>query len=136
MPAVVDQSDILRIQVLPCPVQTGQLTMVRIPAGDVISRMTNDVGEVEASIMSALDILFKDPIMILVYLITLFVISWQLTLFVLVLMPVAIFFIGRLGRSLKKASTKGQEQNAEILSFIDDVNFNLLCFEISSLFLS
>ena len=50
--------------------------------GDVISRMTNDVNEVEASIMSALDILFKDPIMILVYLATLLIISWQLTLFV------------------------------------------------------
>ena len=93
--------------------------------GDIISRMTNDVGEVEASIMSALDILFKDPIMILVYLITLFVISWQLTLFVLILMPIAIFFIGRLGRVLKKASTKGQEQNAEILSSIDETLLGL-----------
>jgi len=93
--------------------------------GDVISRMTNDVNEVEASIMSALDILFKDPVMILVYLITLFVISWQLTLFVLVLMPVAIFFIGRIGRSLKKASTKGQEQNAEILSSVDETLLGL-----------
>ena len=93
--------------------------------GDVISRMTNDVGEVEGSIMSALDILFKDPVMILVYLITLFVISWQLTLFVLLLMPVAIFFIGRIGRSLKRASTKGQEQNAEILSSIDETLLGL-----------
>ena len=93
--------------------------------GDIISRMTNDVGEVEASIMSALDILFKDPIMIFVYLITLFVISWQLTLFVILLMPVAIFLIGRLGRSLKKASTKGQEQNAEILSSIDETLLGL-----------
>ena len=93
--------------------------------GDIISRMTNDVGEVEASIMSALDILFKDPVMILVYLITLFVISWQLTLFVLILMPIAIFFIGRLGRVLKKASTKGQEQNAEILSSIDETLLGL-----------
>ncbi len=93
--------------------------------GDVISRMTNDVNEVEASIMSALDILFKDPVMIIVYLITLFVISWQLTLFVLVLMPVAIFFIGRIGRSLKKASTKGQEQNAEILSSVDETLLGL-----------
>lgn len=93
--------------------------------GDIISRMTNDVGEVEASIMSALDILFKDPIMIFVYLITLFVISWQLTLFVIILMPVAIFLIGRLGRSLKKASTKGQEQNAEILSSIDETLLGL-----------
>ena len=93
--------------------------------GDVMSRMTNDVNEVESSIMSALDILFKDPIMILVYLITLFVISWQLTLFVLLLMPIAIFFIGRIGRSLKRASTKGQEQNAEILSSIDETLLGL-----------
>ena len=93
--------------------------------GDVISRMTNDVGEVEGSIMSALDILFKDPVMILVYLITLVVISWQLTLFVLILMPLAVFFIGRIGRSLKSASTKGQEQNAEILSSIDETLLGL-----------
>ena len=88
--------------------------------GDVMSRMTNDVGEVEASIMSTLDMLFKDPIMILVYLITLFCISWQLTLFVLVLLPVAGWLIGRIGRSLKRASTLGQEQNAEILGQIDE----------------
>ena len=93
--------------------------------GDVISRMTNDVNEVEASIMSALDILFKDPIMILVYLITLFVISWQLTLFVLLLMPVSVFLIGRIGRSLKRASKQGQEQNAEILSAIDETLLGL-----------
>lgn len=88
--------------------------------GDVMSRMTNDVGEVEASIMSSLDMLFKDPIMIVVYLITLFCISWQLTLFVLVLLPVAGWLIGRIGRSLKRASTVGQEQNAEILTQIEE----------------
>ena len=88
--------------------------------GDVMSRMTNDVGEVEASIMSALDVLFKDPIMILIYLITLFCISWQLTLFVLVLLPVVGLLIGRIGRSLKRASQRGQEQNAEILTQIDE----------------
>ena len=93
--------------------------------GDVISRMTNDVNEVETSIMSALDILFKDPVMILVYLVTLFVISWQLTLFVLVLMPVSVFFIGRIGRSLKRASRRGQEQNAEILSVVDETLLGL-----------
>lgn len=88
--------------------------------GDVMSRMTNDVNEVEASIMSTLDMLFKNPIMILVYLITLFTISWQLTLFVLILLPVAGLLIGRIGRSLKRASTKGQEQNSEILTQIDE----------------
>ena len=88
--------------------------------GDVMSRMTNDVNEVEASIMSTLDMLFKDPIMIIVYLITLFCISWQLTLFVLILLPIAGLLIGRIGRSLKRASTHGQEQNAEILTQIDE----------------
>lgn len=88
--------------------------------GDVMSRMTNDVNEVEASIMSTLDMLFKDPIMILIYLVTLFCISWQLTLFVLLLLPVAIFLIGRIGRTLKRASRTGQEQNAEILTQIDE----------------
>ena len=88
--------------------------------GDVMSRMTNDVNEVEASIMSTLDMLFKDPVMILVYLVTMFCISWQLTLFVLVLLPIAGLLIGRIGRSLKKASSRGQEQNAEILTQIEE----------------
>lgn len=119
------------------PIRTGVLRdlrrqlydkMVSLPIGyfteehrgDVMSRMTNDVNEVEASIMSALDVLFKDPIMILVYLLTLFVISWQLTLLVLLLLPVAGLLIGRIGRSLKRASKRGQEQNAEILTQIDE----------------
>jgi ABC-type multidrug transport system fused ATPase/permease subunit len=63
--------------------------------------------------------------MILIYLITLFIISWQLTLFVLILMPIAIFLIGRIGRSLKRASKHGQEQNAEILSSIDETLLGL-----------
>ena len=88
--------------------------------GDVMSRMTNDVNEVEASIMSTLDMLFKDPVMILIYLVTLFCVSWQLTLFVLLLLPVAGLLIGRIGRTLKRASTKGQEQNAEILTQIEE----------------
>lgn len=88
--------------------------------GDVMSRMTSDVGEVESSIMSSLDILFKDPIMILVYLLTLFFISWQLTVFVLLLLPVAGLIIGRIGRSLKRSSTRGQEQTAEILTQIEE----------------
>ena len=88
--------------------------------GDILSRMTNDVGEVEASIMSALDVLFKDPIMITVYMLTLFMISWQLTIFVLILLPLAGLLIGRIGRSLKRASKHGQEQNADILSQIEE----------------
>ena len=88
--------------------------------GDVMSRMTNDVNEVEASIMAALDVLFKDPIMLTIYIITLFCISWELTLFVLLLLPVAGWLIGSVGRSLKRASQHGQEQNAEILTQIEE----------------
>ena len=88
--------------------------------GDVMSRMTNDVNEVEASIMSSLDIIFKDPIMILVYLVTLFAISWRLTLFVLVLLPISGLLIGRIGRSLKTVSKRGQEQTADLLTQIEE----------------
>lgn len=88
--------------------------------GDIMSRMTNDVNEVEASIMSTVDILFKNPLMILIYLIMLFLISWQLTLFALILLPVAGLLIGRIGRSLKRTSTQGQEQTADILTQIEE----------------
>lgn len=88
--------------------------------GDVISRMTSDVGEVENSIMTSLDMLIKDPIMIVVYLVTLFAISWQLTLFVIVLLPLSGLVIGKIGRSLKRRSTRGQEQNGALLSQIEE----------------
>lgn len=88
--------------------------------GDIMSRMTNDVNEVEASIMSTVDILFKNPLMILIYLIMLFLISWQLTLFALILLPVAGLLIGRIGRTLKRTSTQGQEQTADILTQIEE----------------
>ena len=88
--------------------------------GDIMSRMTSDISEVEASIMSSLDMLFKDPIMILVYLLTLFFLSWKLTLFVLLLLPVSGWLIGRVGKSLKRRSTQGQEQTAEILTQIEE----------------
>jgi len=88
--------------------------------GDIMSRMTSDVAEVETSIMASLDMLFKDPIMILIYLLTLFCLSWQLTLFVLILLPTAGWAIGRIGRSLKRRSTRGQEQTADLLTQIEE----------------
>ncbi|MCQ2310335.1 MAG: ABC transporter ATP-binding protein/permease [Paludibacteraceae bacterium] len=88
--------------------------------GDIMSRMTNDVVEVEVSIMAMLEMIFKDPVMILIYLITLFSLSWQLTLFVLFLLPTAGWFIGWVGRSLKRRSTKGQEQTADLLTQIEE----------------
>ncbi len=88
--------------------------------GDVMSRMTNDVQEVENSIMASLNMILKDPLMIIIYLVTLFCISWQLTLFVLLLLPTLGWAIGRIGRSLKTRSTKGQEQTGELLSQIEE----------------
>ncbi len=88
--------------------------------GDVMSRMTNDVNEVEASIMATLDIIFKNPLMIIIYLTTLFFLSWQLTVFVLILLPLVGLLIGRIGRSLKRTSTLGQEQTADLLTQIEE----------------
>jgi len=88
--------------------------------GDIISRMTGDVGEVEASIMSSLDMVFKNPIMILIYLGVMFSMSWELTIFVLFLLPFSGWLIGKIGKSLKRRSTTGQEQSGELLSQIEE----------------
>ena len=88
--------------------------------GDIISRMTADVGEVEASIMSSLDMMFKNPIMILIYLGVMFSMSWQLTIFVLCLLPFSGWLIGKIGKSLKKSSALGQQLNGEMLSQVEE----------------
>jgi len=88
--------------------------------GDIMSRMTGDVTEVEASIMSSLEMVFKNPIMILIYLGVMFAMSWELTLFVLVLLPFSGYLIGKIGKSLKRRSTEGQEQTGELLSQIEE----------------
>lgn len=88
--------------------------------GDIMSRMTGDVGEVEASIMSSLDMVFKNPILIAGYLGFMFYLSWKLTFFVLILLPVSGWLIGKTGKSLKRRSTIGQEQTGELLSQIEE----------------
>jgi len=88
--------------------------------GDIISRMTGDVNEVELSIMNSLDMFFKNPIIILVSVVTMIIMSWQLTLFVFILFPFAGFIIGRIGKSLKKRSRAGQHKMGEILSTIEE----------------
>ena len=88
--------------------------------GDIMSRMTGDVNEVEVSIMSSLDMIFKNPIMIIIYLTTMFAMSWQLTIFVLIILPVSGFLIGQIGKSLKRKSTLGQAQTGEMLSQIEE----------------
>ncbi|MDO5571027.1 MAG: ABC transporter ATP-binding protein [Bacteroidales bacterium] len=88
--------------------------------GDVMARMTGDVSEVENSIMASLDMLFKNPILIIVNLVTLFLISWQLTLFVLVLLPVSGYIMGNIGRKLKRSSKEGQDQYGVIMSQMEE----------------
>ena len=88
--------------------------------GDIIARMTNDVQEVEWSIMSSLEMAFRDPITMIAYLITLFVISPSLTIFVLILLPLSALVIGRIGKSLKRTSDKSQKKMGFILSMIEE----------------
>ena len=88
--------------------------------GDVMARMSGDVTEVENSIMTSLDMLFKNPIMIIACLVMMIVISWQLTLFVLILLPVAGWIMGRVGKRLKRVSLEGQNQWGVLLSNIEE----------------
>lgn len=88
--------------------------------GDILARVSGDVNEIENSIMSSLDMLFKNPILILIYLTAMIVISWQLTLFVLVLLPVAGYIMGLVGKKLKKRSFQGQQQWGALMSQIEE----------------
>jgi len=88
--------------------------------GDLTSRLTSDLVEIEWSIMSSLEIIFKDPINIIIYLITLIIISPQLTIFVAILFPVTGIIIGVIGKSLRKSSDKGQNKMGDLLSIIDE----------------
>jgi len=88
--------------------------------GDIIARVSGDVNEIETSIMSSLDMLFKNPILILIYLTALLIISWQLTLFVLILLPVAGYVMGKVGKTLKRKSLIGQAQWSLLMSQIEE----------------
>lgn len=88
--------------------------------GDVMSRMVGDTAEIENSIMSSLDMMFKNPIMIIICLAMMFTISWQLSLFVLILLPVAGLLMGRIGRSLKQNSLEAQQCWGMIMSIIEE----------------
>ena len=88
--------------------------------GDIMARMTGDVTEVENSVMNSLDMMIKNPILIIVSVAVMIYMSWSLTLFVFVMFPIAGFIIGRIGKSLKKESRKGQNKMGEILSIIEE----------------
>ena len=88
--------------------------------GDIIARMSGDVQEVESSIMSSLDMLFKNPILIVVYFATLLFVSWQLTLFTIIFVPVFGWFMGIVGRRLKQKSIKAQALWSDTMSQVEE----------------
>ena len=88
--------------------------------GDVMARMSGDVAEIENSIMSSLDMLFKNPIMIIVCLAMMITVSWQLTLFVFILLPIAGYIMGKIGKRLKRTSLEGQQQWGSLIATIEE----------------
>jgi ATP-binding cassette, subfamily B, bacterial MsbA len=88
--------------------------------GDVMARISNDVQEIEASIMSSLQMLFRDPITVIVYMIFLFSISLKLTVFVLLILPVSALLIGRLARTLRRRTFRGQQRLGEVLAILEE----------------
>lgn len=88
--------------------------------GDIMARMTGDVAEIENSVMASIDMMFKNPVMIIVCLAMMVAVSWQLTLFVLVLLPVAGYFMGKVGKRLKRKSFEAQTQWGVLMSNIEE----------------
>ncbi|MDD2602044.1 MAG: ABC transporter ATP-binding protein [Prevotella sp.] len=88
--------------------------------GDIIARMSGDVQEVENSIMASLDMLFKNPVLIVAYFATLIVISWQLTVFTIVFVPIFGWFMGYVGRKLKQNSLKAQSLWSDTMSQVEE----------------
>ena len=88
--------------------------------GDIIARMSGDVQEIESSIMSSLDMLFKNPVLIIVYFATLLVISWQLTLFTILFVPIMGWIMGKVGRKLKRKSKEAQSLWSDTMSQVEE----------------
>jgi ABC-type multidrug transport system fused ATPase/permease subunit len=88
--------------------------------GDTMSRFTNDVKEVEWSLLGVVELYFKHPLAILIPLVVLFVMSYQLTLFVIIVLPLSGFLISRIGKKLKNAAQAGQEKLSDVLSHLEE----------------
>lgn len=88
--------------------------------GDIIARMSGDVQEIESSIMSSLDMLFKNPVLIIVYFGTMLFISWQLTIFTIIFVPVFGWFMGVVGRKLKRRSIEAQALWSDTMSQVEE----------------
>ena len=88
--------------------------------GDLLARFSGDIGEIENSILSILESLIKNPILILIYLVALCAISWQLTLFVLLVLPIAGYVMGVFGKRLKRDSLQGQTEWGQLMSMVEE----------------
>ncbi len=88
--------------------------------GDIISRMTNDVNQIETSVISSLEMIFREPLTILVYITSLLIMSPHLTLFVLILLPISGLIIGRAAKTLRSTALKGQNKLGLIMSVMDE----------------
>ncbi len=88
--------------------------------GDILARMSGDVNEVENSVMSSLEMMLKNPIMIVVFLTTMLLISWQLTIFVFILLPIMGYIMGAVGKKLKRSSFEAQNKWGELMSQIEE----------------
>ncbi len=88
--------------------------------GDIMTRVSNDVQEIEVSVISSLTMLFRDPITVVIFIIYLMVTSYQLTLFSLVLLPVSAWFIGKASKSLKSKAYTGQQNLGRVLSVVEE----------------
>ena len=88
--------------------------------GDVMTRISNDVQEVETSVMASLTLMFRDPITILIFVVFLFITSYELTLFALVLLPISGWLIGRASRTLRSSSLTGQQYLGRLLSVVEE----------------
>ncbi|MCL4484176.1 MAG: ABC transporter ATP-binding protein/permease [Bacteroidetes bacterium] len=88
--------------------------------GDIIARTTGDVQEVDNSIFNSIEMMFKDPMTILISLFVMIYMSWSLTLFVFLMLPIVAYLIGKVGKSLKKPSMRGQNKMGELLTTIEE----------------
>ncbi len=88
--------------------------------GDVMTRISNDVQEIEVSVMSSLTMLFRDPLYIIIFVVYLFVTSYQLTLFAILLLPVSGWLIGRASRTLRSSTFVGQQHLGKLLSVVEE----------------
>ncbi len=88
--------------------------------GDLISRMTNDLMEIEFSVIGAIEATFKSPVLIITYLATLFALNWKLTIFALIFLPVSGFLISVIAKSLKNAARRGKGSLSDLVSIIDE----------------